>query len=72
MIDTHGTGKHSEDVLEKVVREVFPLRPARIIETLGLKRPIYQETAAYGHFGRDGFPWEEVDRIQDIQTALKG
>ena len=70
MVDAHGTGTHSDEALEKMVREVFALKPARIIEALDLKRPIYARTAAFGHFGRDEFSWEQTDRIEDIHTAL--
>ncbi len=75
-VATYGTGKWSDDKLEKVVREVFDMRPAAIIETLGLKRPkqggwSYQATASYGHFGRPGFPWEKTDKIADLQAAAK-
>ncbi len=72
MVETHGSSTHSNDTLEKMIREVFPLKPAEIIEELNLKRPIYQETAAYGHFGRPEFPWEETGRVQDIQDFIKG
>jgi S-adenosylmethionine synthetase len=54
------------------VRAVFPLKPAKIIQALNLKRPLYQATAAYGHFGRETFPWEATDRIKDIQSNLNG
>jgi S-adenosylmethionine synthetase len=71
-INTFGTCKVEETVLEKVVRELFPLTPAWIIETLDLKRPIYQQTAAYGHFGRElpEFTWERTDRVDDLKKAL--
>jgi S-adenosylmethionine synthetase len=52
------------------VQEVFDLRPAAIIRDLGLKAPIYRKTAAYGHFGRDGFSWEATDRVDDVRSAL--
>jgi len=52
------------------VQEVFDLRPAAIIRDLDLKRPIYRRTAAYGHFGREGFPWEATDRVDDVRSAL--
>jgi len=72
MVETHGSSTHSNDTLEMMIREVFPLKPAEIIEELNLKRPIYQETAAYGHFGRPEFPWEETGRVQDIHDLIKG
>jgi S-adenosylmethionine synthetase len=65
MVDTFGTGKISEDKIEERVRQSFDMKPAEIIATLNLKRPIYKKTAAYGHFGRtdQGFTWEITDRI---------
>lgn len=71
MVDTHGSSEHSDEALEKMVREVFPLKPAQIIDELKLKRPIYLDTAAYGHFGRADFPWEETKRTGDIREFLK-
>lgn len=64
MVDTFGTGKQSEEEIEAKVRKVFDMKPAGIIKTLDLKRPIYKPTAAYGHFGRDGpgFTWERTDK----------
>lgn len=69
-IDTFGTGKVSEEKLAEVVNEVFDLTPDGIINTLQLRRPIYKQTAAYGHFGRDdiSLPWEKLDKVE----ALKG
>jgi S-adenosylmethionine synthetase len=52
------------------VQEVFDLRPAAIIRDLDLKRPIYRPTAAYGHFGRPGLPWEATDRVDDVRSFL--
>jgi len=73
MIDAMGTGKVSESKLREIVSEVFDLRPAAIIEYLDLKRPIYQKTAAYGHFGRDEpeFTWEQTNKAEEIR-ALAG
>jgi len=73
MVDTHGTGKLSEQSLVKIIRELFDLTPLGIIQTLKLRRAIYLKTAAYGHFGRDdaGFTWEELDRVKDIQRAAR-
>ncbi len=71
MVDTFGTGKTDETAITKAVQEVFDLTPAGIIKTLDLCRPIYQATAAYGHFGRDGFPWEKTDRVEALVKALK-
>lgn len=71
MINSFGTAKTSPDQIAAGVREVFPLRPREIIETLDLLRPIYTKTAAYGHFGREEpeFTWERTDRIDDIRAA---
>ncbi|HET7641536.1 MAG TPA: methionine adenosyltransferase domain-containing protein, partial [Ktedonobacteraceae bacterium] len=64
MVDTFGTGKVAEEEIEARVRKVFDMKPAGIIRTLDLKRPIYKQTAAYGHFGRaeNGFSWEKTDK----------
>ncbi len=72
MVDTHGTGKVSEDKIEECVKELFDLSPKGIIESLDLLRPIYRKTAAYGHFGRteDSFSWEKTDRVEDIKKYL--
>jgi S-adenosylmethionine synthetase len=73
-IDTFGTGKVSEDVLIDVVRANFDLRPAGIIKMLDLRRPIYKQTAAYGHFGRTDveLPWESIDKVEVLKAqALK-
>ncbi len=71
-VDTFGTGAADEGKIEDVVKEVFDLSTAGIIETLDLRRPIYKATSCYGHFGRegDGFPWERTDRTEDIKKAL--
>ncbi len=61
-VDTFGTGKRSDEEIAEIVKREFDLRPAAIIEKLGLRRPIYGPTASYGHFGRDSYPWEQVDR----------
>ena len=70
-VDSYGTGKFSDDVLAQIVEEVFDLRPASIIRALDLKRPIYAQTAAYGHFGRDDIdlPWERLNRVEDLKNA---
>ncbi|MGQ0761465.1 MAG: methionine adenosyltransferase [Acidobacteriota bacterium] len=70
-VDTQGTGRISEVALSKLVREHFPLTPKEIISELKLRRPIYRQTAAYGHFGRsgDGFTWEETDKAESLRTA---
>jgi len=66
-IETFGTGKISEAKLIELVRRHFDLRPYGLIEMLDLNRPIYQATAAYGHFGREEFPWERTDKAQDLK-----
>ena len=68
-VETFGTGKVSEELLTKLVREHFELRPHGLIEMLDLKRPIYQNTAAYGHFGRDEFSWEATDKAEILRDA---
>ena len=70
-VDTFGTGKLDDETLAEVVKKEFDLRPAAIIEALGLRRPIYAETAAYGHFGRPEFPWEQTDRAESLKKYLK-
>jgi S-adenosylmethionine synthetase len=75
-VDTFGTGKVDDNLISKAVRDNFTLTPKGIIETLNLRRPIYQKTAAYGHFGRsgDGFTWEKTDKAEAMreQAGLKG
>ena len=73
MIDTAGTGKVDDGLLTEAVREVFDLRPAGIIEMLDLRRPIYEQTAAYGHFGRTDIdlPWEKTDKVQELLDFVK-
>ncbi|MCB9877101.1 MAG: methionine adenosyltransferase [Planctomycetes bacterium] len=68
--DLFGTGKVAEDKLTAAIRQVFDLRPGGIIRDLELKRPGYQATAAYGHFGRDQFTWERTDRVAALQKVL--
>jgi S-adenosylmethionine synthetase len=70
-VETFGTETVPVDRIEKAIREVFDLRPAAIIRDLDLLRPIYQETAAYGHFGRElpNFTWERTDRVSDLKSA---
>ncbi|MEA2090997.1 MAG: methionine adenosyltransferase [Campylobacterota bacterium] len=72
MVDTHGTGKVSEEKIEECVKELFDLSPKGIIIALDLLRPIYRKTAAYGHFGREevGFTWEQTNRVQEIKEYL--
>ncbi len=68
-VDTFGTGTVPESEIEKAVSEVFDLSPAGIVRTLDLKRPIYQETSNYGHFGREGFSWEKTDKADALKSA---
>ena len=72
MVDTFGTGKVSDDKLVEIVRENFDLRPAGIIKMLDLRRPIYKQTAAYGHFGRNDLdlPWEKLDKVDALKKYL--
>ncbi|NRA84728.1 MAG: methionine adenosyltransferase [Gammaproteobacteria bacterium] len=70
-IETFGTGKVSEQTLINLVREHFDLRPYGLIEMLDLNRPIYLETAAYGHFGRPEFPWEKTDKAEALKDSVK-
>jgi S-adenosylmethionine synthetase len=70
LLETFGTSEVDPERLETTVRDAFDFRPAAIIEKLQLARPIYQETACYGHFGRKGLPWEETDRADDLRRAL--
>ncbi|MCF7861998.1 methionine adenosyltransferase [Candidatus Woesearchaeota archaeon] len=67
LVNTFNTNKIPNEKIEDLVRKVFPLKPAEIISHFQLKRPIYVKTAAYGHFGRDGFPWEETDKVEELK-----
>ena len=69
-VDTFGTASVPEERIADAIREVFDLRPLGMIEDLDLLRPIYRETAAYGHFGREQFPWEATDRVDALKAAL--
>lgn len=71
-VDTFGTGKVSDTKLVEIVRDNFDLRPAGIIKMLDLRRPIYKQTAAYGHFGRTDLdlPWERLDKVDDLKKYL--
>ncbi len=71
MAETFGTATVPETEIESVINKVFDLSPAGIISTLDLKRPIYQKTSNYGHFGRDGFSWEKTDKVDEILKNLK-
>ena len=70
MVDTYGTGKVTDEKLAACVREVFPTKPAELIDHLDLLRPLYLPTAAYGHFGRPGFSWEKTDLGEAVQSFL--
>ena len=72
MVDTFGTGKLSNEKLVEIIRENFDLRPAGIIKMLDLRRPIYKQTAAYGHFGRNDLdlPWEKLDKVEALKKYL--
>ena len=69
---TSGTGKVSDAKLVEIIRENFDLRPAGIIKMLDLRRPIYKQTSAYGHFGRTDvdLPWEHLDKVDDLKKYL--
>ena len=71
LVDSQGTGKVSDERLSQIVRELFDLRPGKIITHLNLRRPIYEQTAAYGHFGRSDLdlPWERLDMVEALQNA---
>ncbi|MGD8699563.1 MAG: methionine adenosyltransferase [Gemmatimonadales bacterium] len=76
LVDSRGSGRLPDAQLESAVRQVFDLTPGGIIESLGLRRPVFKRTAAYGHFGREpdadgGFSWERCDRVEDLKTALR-
>jgi S-adenosylmethionine synthetase len=71
MVETYGTGRISDEKLAECVREVFPTKPAALIKHLDLLRPIFAETAAYGHFGRSQFSWENTDMVDQIKSFLR-
>ncbi|MCE9627202.1 MAG: methionine adenosyltransferase domain-containing protein, partial [Candidatus Eisenbacteria bacterium] len=70
MVDTFGSGKVSDDKLTGLVRKHFDLTPRGIMEALKLRRPMYQKTAAYGHFGRSEFAWEKTDRAKLLAKGV--
>ncbi len=70
MVETFGTEKTSRNKIEAAVEKVFDCTPAGIIKTLNLKQPIYRKTASYGHFGREGFPWEKTDKVEALNAAV--
>lgn len=69
-VNTYGTGKVSDDKLADIIRAEFDLRPYAIIEKLGLRKPVFRKTAAYGHFGREEFAWEKTDKAEDLKKYL--
>ncbi|UCB46784.1 MAG: methionine adenosyltransferase [Spirochaetota bacterium] len=71
MVDTHNTGQVDDEAVVQAIRKVFELSPSGIIESLDLRKPIFRETACYGHFGREKFTWEKTDKIDDIKRAVK-
>ena len=71
MVNSYGTGKVSDEVLAKLVRKVFPLSPHGIIDHLKLRKPVYRNTAAYGHFGRSEFSWEKVDATEELLAKAR-
>jgi S-adenosylmethionine synthetase len=71
MVNSYGTGKLSDEALSKLVRQVFPLSPHGIIDHLKLRQPVYLKTAAYGHFGRKEFTWEQVDAVDELLAKAK-
>jgi S-adenosylmethionine synthetase len=70
MVDSYGTGVVSDEKLADCARALFPTKPAELISHLGLKQPIFQKTAAYGHFGRSEFTWERTDKVDDVRNHL--
>ena len=71
MIDTHHSGKIAGNLLEPIVRKIFPLTPKGIIEYLDLRKPVFAKTAAYGHFGRENFKWEKINKAKEIKKLAK-
>ena len=73
MVNTYGTGAVSDEKLAEAVNEVFDLRPAAIIDYFNLRRPIYEQLAAYGHMGRTDIdvPWEHTDKVEALKNAVK-
>ena len=71
-VDTFGSGKIAEDIIVDIITEVFDLRPGMIIKNLNLRRPIYRQVAAYGHFGRNDLKlsWERLDKVREIKKLF--
>ncbi len=70
-VESFGTSEIPEEIIEKAVKEIFDMTPAGIVSALDLKRPIYRQTAAYGHFGRPEFSWEKTSKVEDLKRAIK-
>ena len=66
-VESYGTSKYTSEQLAEIVRNNFGLKPMQIVEQLDLLRPVYKETAAYGHFGRPGFTWEKTDKASSLK-----
>lgn len=66
-VNLFDTGKKSEEEIVEIIKKIFPFKPADMVKHLGLKRPIYAKTAAYGHFGRNAFPWERLDKVDELK-----
>jgi S-adenosylmethionine synthetase len=69
-VNTYGTGKLSDSEIADIVVKEFDLRPAAIIEKLGLRNPVYKQTASYGHFGKENLSWEQTDKVMDLKKYL--
>ena len=69
-VETFGTGIVPDEKITEAAQKVFDARPRAIIENLNLQRPIYTPTSAYGHFGREGFPWENTDKVEELRKLL--
>jgi S-adenosylmethionine synthetase len=69
-VNSYGTGKRSDEELAEIIRKEFDFRPYAIIKELGLRSPVFAQTAAYGHFGRDHFAWEKTDRVSALKKYL--
>jgi len=72
-VDSFGTGKIPDEKISRIIRKVFDLRPGMLIKNLGLRRPLYRQVAAYGHFGRSDLdlPWERTDKVQNLRKLAK-
>ena len=68
-VDTFGTGKLSDGEIADIIIKEFDLRPYAIIRKLNLRNPVYKQTASYGHFGRSGFSWERLDKVEDLKNT---